>query len=54
MPTYGYRCQKCGKAFNVVESISEHGKTPPKCPKCGSEKVTRVLGLVQVITGKKS
>jgi len=54
MPTYAYRCQGCGKKFNVVESISEHGKAKPKCPKCGSGKVVRVPGLVQVITGKKS
>lgn len=54
MPTYSYRCENCGKTFKVVRSVSEHGKTRPACPKCGSKSVAWVPGPVQVITGKKS
>ena len=39
MPTYQYRCAECGKAFERTETISEHEKAKPQCPKCGSKKV---------------
>ena len=54
MPTYTYRCAKCGKTFKRVESLAEHGKTKPACPACGARKVEWVPGPVQVITGKKT
>jgi putative FmdB family regulatory protein len=40
MPTYQYRCEKCGKAFERTETISEHDTAKPQCPKCGSKKVS--------------
>jgi len=35
MPTYDYRCDKCKKAFEYFQKISE----PPlkKCPDCGGD-----------------
>jgi putative FmdB family regulatory protein len=54
MPTYQYRCEKCGKKFERIETISEHEATKPKCPKCGSKKVSFVPGNVYVLTSKKS
>jgi putative FmdB family regulatory protein len=54
MPTYQYRCDKCGKKFERTETISEHEALKPKCPKCGSKKVTFVPGRVYVVTSKKS
>ena len=54
MPTYQYRCEKCGKAFERTETISEHEVAKPQCPKCGSKKVSVVLGRVYVVTSKKS
>ena len=38
MPTYQYRCEKCGKKFERIETISEHEALKLKCPKCGSKK----------------
>lgn len=32
MPTYHYRCKKCGKEFEIFHSISEAVK---RCPECG-------------------
>jgi hypothetical protein len=32
MPTYQYRCEKCGKKFERTESISEHEATKPEMP----------------------
>lgn len=34
MPTYEYKCKKCGKLFELFHSIN--GK-PEGCPKCGSK-----------------
>lgn len=46
MPTYEYRCEKCGEVFERIEHLAEHstarwepGHAPPRCPKCGSESV---------------
>ena len=54
MPTYEYRCDKCGKKFSRVEPISQHGSKRPKCPKCNSVKVTQVFSPFFAKTGKKS
>ena len=34
MPTYDYRCEKCG-VFEIVHKMSDDDKT--KCPTCGSQ-----------------
>lgn len=34
MPTYEYRCKKCGKEFEIFHRISESVR---KCPDCGGE-----------------
>src|SRR5215213_8396089 len=42
MPTYEYKCDACGNAFEKFQSMS----SPPvrKCPKCGKNKVRRLIG----------
>ncbi|MBI5708897.1 MAG: zinc ribbon domain-containing protein [Candidatus Eisenbacteria bacterium] len=32
MPTYDYRCRKCGHRFELQHSIKD--ETPKRCPKC--------------------
>lgn len=54
MPTYEYRCANCGKRFSVVQSISKHGTSRPKCPKCKSAKVSQELSAFFAKTAKKS
>ncbi len=54
MPTYEYRCDKCRKKFKRTEGISEHERAKPRCPKCGSRKVSPVPGRFFVVTSKKS
>ena len=41
MPTYEYHCDACGNDFEEFQSIKE----PPtkKCPKCGKNKVRRLI-----------
>ncbi|MBL8843438.1 MAG: zinc ribbon domain-containing protein [Planctomycetes bacterium] len=42
MPTYDYRCNGCGHAFEHFQSMSDpHLK---KCPSCGKAKLERLIG----------
>ena len=54
MPTYEFECNKCGHKFNMLESISEHGKHKEKCPKCDAQDVKALVSAVNVKTSKKS
>jgi len=54
MPIYDYVCHACGREFQLVQPISEHGKTKVKCPECRSADVERVITGAFVKTGKKS
>ncbi|MDY0065116.1 MAG: zinc ribbon domain-containing protein [Steroidobacteraceae bacterium] len=54
MPTYEYRCKKCRHQFERIESIAEHEKARPQCPKCRSSQVESVLGGFYAKTSKKS
>jgi len=42
MPTYDYRCKKCGHAWELFQSI----KADPikKCPECKKNQAERVIG----------
>ena len=42
MPTYDYRCNACGHAFEHFQSI--HAPKLKKCPKCGKPKLERLIG----------
>ena len=54
MPTYEYRCGKCGEVFARFESMDDHAKGRPPCPECESKKVEQVFRSVSVSTSKKS
>ena len=54
MPSYEYRCEKCGKKFELVQHVTEHEKKKPHCPKCNSQKVERVFSTFFAKTSKKS
>ncbi len=41
MPTYEYKCPKCGTEFEVFQKITS--KPGATCPKCGGKKATRQL-----------
>ena len=42
MPTYEYRCSKCGKRFEVTCRLEQRDKLAV-CPKCKSAKVKAVF-----------
>ncbi|WP_425199391.1 FmdB family zinc ribbon protein [Paraburkholderia tuberum] len=54
MPTYRYRCEKCGEMFEHAEHLAEHENAHPACPKCGSEKVLHTPTLFVPKTSRKS
>lgn len=54
MPTYEYRCTKCGKLFERQEHIAEHERSHPTCPKCQSRNVEPVLADFFAKTSRKS
>lgn len=42
MPTYDYRCEKCGHFFEIFQTMKEDKLT--KCPECGEEALKRLIG----------
>ncbi len=42
MPTYEYRCGNCGHEFEQFQSIT--AKPLRKCPACGKNKLSRLIG----------
>jgi putative FmdB family regulatory protein len=42
MPTYDYRCKKCGHELELYQSMSEAPKR--KCPNCGKLSLDRLIG----------
>ncbi len=42
MPTYDYKCEACRKEFEHVQSMKD--EPLKKCPKCGKNKVKRLIG----------
>jgi putative FmdB family regulatory protein len=34
MPTYEYRCERCGQRMEIIHPI--HGEPPAACPNCGA------------------
>lgn len=42
MPTYEYKCEACGNTFEKFQSIT--AAPIKKCPKCGKNKVKRLIG----------
>jgi putative FmdB family regulatory protein len=42
MPTYGYKCRKCGYTFEEFQSITANPLVT--CPSCGQPALKRLLG----------
>ena len=42
MPTYDYRCEKCGHTFDAFQRMSEDMLT--ECPKCKEHALKRLIG----------
>jgi len=53
MPIYEYRCKDCGKVSEFL-LIKTDETFVPRCKKCKSKKMTRVLSKVRVIRSEES
>ena len=54
MPTYQYRCAKCGKVFEHAEHVAEHETAKLQCPQCGSREIEHQPTSFFARTSKKS
>ena len=52
MPTYDYVCDACQHAFEMTQPITASPKK--KCPKCGKNKLRRLIGTGAAIMFKGS
>ncbi|MBM3120098.1 MAG: zinc ribbon domain-containing protein [Chloroflexi bacterium] len=48
MPVYEYKCQACGRVFELLVH-SFHGSENPKCPGCDSHKLDRMLSAPSLL-----
>jgi putative FmdB family regulatory protein len=54
VPTYDYKCEDCGKAFDVRASIAAYTEgLKPRCPECGSQNAVRGFSVVNVLSGSR-
>lgn len=44
MPTYEFKCPKCGATTEEIRSFLERYNDPPKCPKCESSMEKLISG----------
>jgi len=55
MPTYEYRCETCGRTFDLFQSITARPLRKTKCPACGTvQRVRRLIGAGGAIIFKGS
>jgi putative FmdB family regulatory protein len=55
MPTYEYRCKACRRSFSVIQTIAQHEKGKPACPKCKKKKdVKQLISTFSAQTSRKS
>lgn len=50
MPLYEYRCEECGRAFELLRRFSEVDRDV-KCPVCDSEDVQRQMSSFATAPG---
>ena len=51
MPIFEYRCVPCGERFETLQSHSV--QAAPHCPRCGAERVERLLSSFAVLTQQR-
>jgi putative FmdB family regulatory protein len=53
MPRYEFRCESCGKGFEMTLTLTERANAEVNCPNCGSEKVIPQLTVFTARTSRK-
>lgn len=53
MPIYEFKCRECGKKSTFI-TLSVHSAFTPKCKKCGSLKVEKIVSRVAIFRSEES
>lgn len=53
MPIYDYRCDECGKTYDIYHKVREIAEDVV-CPSCGSVRSTRLIGAPSFSMNGKS
>ncbi len=54
VPIYEFKCQKCGKEFDLALSVKQYERKEVVCPGCQGTEVEPLITSTNVITSKKS
>lgn len=54
MPTYEFRCEKCGKEFSVTTTLKEREAGGIACPGCGAKELEPLMASFFAKTSRKS
>lgn len=54
MPTYAYRCDKCGRSFSLLQTIREREAVRVVCPQCRSNRVTTRKSAPTALSARKN
>jgi len=54
MPTYEYKCEKCGHQFETVLTVHDHDAHRTAYPKCKSKKVEQLVSTFLTKTDSKT
>jgi putative FmdB family regulatory protein len=54
MPVYEYRCPDCRQRVSIFQSYSDYGKIQPACPKCGGNRLERILSRIRFSRSEES
>lgn len=55
MPIYEYRCASCRRQVSVfLRSFAEAETATPRCPRCGSDRLNRLISRVAIMRSEES
>jgi putative FmdB family regulatory protein len=55
MPLYEFRCDQCGKSFELAQTFDEHARGMPACPRCkNASRVQQQLSSFTPVTSRKT
>ncbi len=54
MPIYEYRCHDCRRRVSIFYRSFASGEGQPTCPRCGGQRLTRLMSRVAVVRSEES
>ena len=54
MPDYDFRCEDCDRRLLLRwRSVAEYAAAHPRCPHCGGDALTRLIGAVAIAGARR-